>query len=71
MSWIKAIFSFLGELFAFLGDKQLLDAGEAKARDKQNEMDNQARAKAKEIKKAVDNLDANSVVTKLSKYKRK
>jgi hypothetical protein len=52
MSWLKAIFSFLGELFKVISQKQLLDAGEAKAEVRQYEMDNKAQAKTKEIVKA-------------------
>lgn len=37
MGWLQAIFSAIGQLFRYLGDKQLLDAGEAKAAVKAQE----------------------------------
>jgi len=71
MDWIKAFLAAIGNFFKWLGDKQLLDAGEAISENKQSEADNAATAKAKEIKKHVDSLSDSDVADGLSKYRRK
>lgn len=70
MSWLKAIFSFLGELFKVVSQKQLLDAGEAKAERKQNALDNEAAAKADKIIQDNAVLDINTMRDKLRKLRK-
>jgi len=62
---LKAAFLGLGKLAGFLGDKQLLDAGEARANNKKHEV---LDALAKRITKARTNPDAIKRVRK-SRYR--
>ena len=71
MGWIKSLLGFLDKLFAFINTQQLKKAGKDEARIETMEADNEARKKAKKIIEDNSNLDAESVVIKLRKYKRK
>jgi len=74
MGWITAITNFFGllnKLLIFIKERQLREDERNKIKVEQDEMDNQARAKAKKIIEDNSNLDADSVLDKLQRYKRK
>ena len=67
----QAILKIFAALASYFSNQQLIEAGKAEQQVKQNEADNEARKKAEQIKKNNSALDAESVVVKLRKYKRK
>ncbi len=59
MGWLKALFTGIGNLFGFLNNKQLLDAGEDKANARQSKgvIEN-----VDKVKRARRNSDPDSVL---------
>jgi hypothetical protein len=68
---IGKVATFLNKLFTFVRERQLKEQGKEELRQAQNEANKSAEEAAKEIKKHVDSLSDDSVVTELSKYRRK
>lgn len=66
---LKLGLKVLGSLLGYLNTKQLLDAGEAKAENKQNEMENQASDKVDKIIKDNSVLDIDTMRDKLRKFR--
>lgn len=73
MTWLKALTWFLSaleKLFDFIGNKQLLDAGEAKAEAKQAEIGDVARETARKTKEDVANLSDDDLVAGMREYEK-
>jgi hypothetical protein len=71
VEFIKLALMAVLKIFGYLGNEQLLEAGENRQKLKNAEAENEARKKTKANNAAIDSLSDSDVIVRMRKWKRK